>query len=256
MSDTIEITINQETQAIPVDKIIPNTWNPNHMKPIDFETLKESIKRDGFRQYIRLRPHPQKGTEGFFEIMDGEHRWRIVKELGAETIEATVEDKTDAEAMLVTLTMNKLRGEFDTIKLAEVIVLLRQTYTEEELTKMLGYTPTELKNFEELHKFDPNELKEIEAEETKKLKDLTISEKEEPLLNDLTYSVNLSQLYIIETAIEKVGEMSKEKALVSLCSEYLQKVHPDTWEAVQKKIGNLQQIDATNGLLPETPNQE
>ncbi len=99
---------------IELDKIEPNEYNPNAMKPREFNALKGNIKKNGFLLPILLRAEKEK-----FIIVDGEHRWRACLELKYEKIPAVIlekEGKSDIISKLLSLQMNKIRGEHDEYK--------------------------------------------------------------------------------------------------------------------------------------------
>ena len=72
------------------------------------ETLQElaaSIKEHGVLQPILVRP----ATEGTYEIIAGERRWRASKLAGKETVPAIVERFDDATALEIALIENLQR---------------------------------------------------------------------------------------------------------------------------------------------------
>ena len=58
-------------QAIPIDKIDANAYNPNHVAPPEMRLLYESIKEDGYTMPIVVYRKP----DGRYEIVDGYHRY-------------------------------------------------------------------------------------------------------------------------------------------------------------------------------------
>jgi ParB/RepB/Spo0J family partition protein len=237
-------------QKVPVDKICPNTWNPNKVEDKVQSQLIEDIKRDGFTQPIIVRVHPKKSE--MYEIIDGEHRWNAVKELDWKEVDCLIEEKNDAEAMIRTITMNKLRGEFDSIKLAEVLVELKKTYSEEELVKLLGFSEEELKSYEELLDFDPESLSALEDKEENAVVDN--GNPETTMLNTKEFSLDLTQLDVVETAIEAVNEFTPESALAKICKEYLQNNFPDKFTEVEERAERLKHIQDNPGLINEPVN--
>ena len=233
------------TQKIAVDKMFPNTWNPNVVAEKTQTQLMEDIKRDGFTQPIIVRKHPD-GSEGNYEIIDGEHRWNAVKALGWKEVDCLVEEKTDAEAMIRTITMNKLRGEFDSLKLAEVLVALKKTYSEEELINLLGYTDEELKSYEELLDFDPNSLDDLGTGDADLPPEITsAADGSEILMNTKEFEFNLLQLDVIETAIEMAGgSVGKpdEQALTEICDAFLKNNYSEAYNDVKERAEKLTEI--------------
>jgi ParB family chromosome partitioning protein len=77
-----------EVVEIPIDKIVPNTWNPNVMDDETFNRLAEEIQDVGMIDPIQVVPI--EGEEEKYMILGGEHRWRVMKVLGYETIPCIV----------------------------------------------------------------------------------------------------------------------------------------------------------------------
>lgn len=96
--------------TIDLDKLRDAERNANRMEKDAFERLKVSIQTIGFVQPIYVRALP----DGTFEVIDGHHRSRAMRELGHRSISAVVEDPTNPrDPRLVALALNRLRGETD-----------------------------------------------------------------------------------------------------------------------------------------------
>ena len=64
---------------VPVEKIKPNTYNPNTVAPPEMKLLYESIKADGYTMPIVCYYNKE---EDIYIIVDGFHRYRIMMEYG------------------------------------------------------------------------------------------------------------------------------------------------------------------------------
>lgn len=132
-------------------QIQPRPDNPNEMKNEILDALKDDIRRRGFVQPILVRPT----EEGHYEIVDGEHRWKVLGELGAETVPSVVVEDDDNEARLRMLTMNRLRGEFVPLRLAHLLADLANRVEPEEMSKRLGMGKAELADLLDLGGWEP-----------------------------------------------------------------------------------------------------
>ena len=63
--------------AVPFEKIIPNTYNPNSVAPPEMKLLYLSILEDGYTQPIVCY---YSAKQDLYAIVDGFHRWRVMKE--------------------------------------------------------------------------------------------------------------------------------------------------------------------------------
>lgn len=156
----LKVNVSSEYQSIDIEKIKENTWNPNSMNDKDFKALVKSIEKvwDNSEQPIMLRP----AGNGTYEIIDGAHRYRACLTLGYKTVIAIVKQETDAQARLDTIAMNKLRWDFNTTELAQLLADLKEQHwaTDEELEEVLWYTSDELKTFDSFVNFDFSDFDE------------------------------------------------------------------------------------------------
>lgn len=136
-------------------KIKANPWNPNKQSEFMFQKEKASIIEFGFVDPCTVRTHPTKS--GFYEILDGEHRWRAAVELGYEAIEVVdLGVISDAKAKALTDILNNLHGEADPTLRAQ---LLKQVLDEEDkLREVLPYGKDELDTLLQASSFDWSSL--------------------------------------------------------------------------------------------------
>lgn len=107
---------------VSIDKIRPNRWNPNVMDKFMFNKQKKSIDELGFLGSILVREHE---VPSYYEILDGEHRWKALKEAGATEVPVESIGKIDdKEAQLLTVLINNLHGKDDVFKRAKILEAL------------------------------------------------------------------------------------------------------------------------------------
>jgi len=116
-----------EVKEIPIDQIEPNPWNPNRMSKREFEALKQEIQKRGQIYPIVVREL----ENGKYQIIDGEHRWKAMKELGYRTIKIINLGKVDDRlAKILTVNLNQIRGEFD---IEALYTLIESMISKEEI---------------------------------------------------------------------------------------------------------------------------
>ncbi|HEY9705058.1 MAG TPA: ParB/RepB/Spo0J family partition protein [Allocoleopsis sp.] len=136
-------------EYIPIKNIIPNTWNPNVMDARTYQALKESFTEFGDIDPILVRDLGDK-----YQIIDGEHRYKIAREIGLDKIQSIVIDVSDNQAKRLTQIMNRTKGKDDPEKLMNLLDSLLQEMSEDELVKGLPYTPDSLADLiDDLHKY-------------------------------------------------------------------------------------------------------
>jgi len=115
----------------------PNPWNPNSMDPEMLQSARNSIKEFGFVDPVTIR-HLGLAT---YQIIDGEHRWRIALELKLPTIPAmNLGPLSDSVAQQLTIVLNATRGQANPEKLGKLLRDLMATETKEHLLSTLPYT--------------------------------------------------------------------------------------------------------------------
>ena len=122
MQDTGKITLYDGREInhgdcvdLPMDMIVPNTYNPNEMDDASFSLLEDNVERIGFVDPIVVVP----GEDGNFLIVDGAHRFEQRKISGEKEIPCIVvspEIFDEKTLMLQTVRLNKIRGALNPTK--------------------------------------------------------------------------------------------------------------------------------------------
>lgn len=138
-----------------IDKIYPNSWNPNMTSKRVDEAIRESIGTYGMVDPITCRRHPE--LDGALQIIDGEHRLEACKEMGFKTVPVVVLDINDANAKKLTIIANETRGRAEKTSLSQLVaeiaeeldadqLMLGLPYLEEQIQEMIsdkGFEPLE-----------------------------------------------------------------------------------------------------------------
>ena len=90
---------------IPVDKIKPSPYQPRLY--FDLEDLRKSVKEDGILVSLTVRE-----KDGYYELIDGERRLRLAKELGYDTVPCDIIDINDETARRIVYKVNKQRKNY------------------------------------------------------------------------------------------------------------------------------------------------
>lgn len=134
---TTKITITD----IDVKNLRENKWNTNVVTPENEDRIKASLERFGmFRPIIARQVENQSG----YEILGGEHRWKVATKLGHKTIPVInlgyIDDKKAKEIGLVD---NGRYGDDDVLSLSE---LLKGLGDADDLMSFMPYSHDELSN--------------------------------------------------------------------------------------------------------------
>lgn len=147
------------TNKIKIIDIVTNSQQPR--KKFDEEALSElskSISEHGVLQPILVRPL----SDGTYQIVAGERRWRASRMAGLTEIPAVVRDMTPEQAMSFALIENLQREDLDPIEEAEGIDLLIKKFdlTQEQVSEKIGKSRSAIANSLRLLKL-PDEVKKL-----------------------------------------------------------------------------------------------
>lgn len=110
--------------SVPVEKITPNTYNPNSVAPPELKLLYDSIKEDGYTMPIVC--YYENPTDTYI-IVDGFHRYRImldypdIYEREGGMLPVAVIDKPLSNRMASTIRHNRARGSHDVDLMSNII---------------------------------------------------------------------------------------------------------------------------------------
>ncbi|MDE9568849.1 ParB/RepB/Spo0J family partition protein [Xenorhabdus bovienii] len=112
-------TMESKTKFLEVatSKLIPNGWNTNSVPVLNMDKLKVSVTKLGLFKPIIVREVGDK-----YEILGGEHRWRVAVELGMPTIMvANLGELNDTTAKQISVIDNERYGEDDAGSFARLL---------------------------------------------------------------------------------------------------------------------------------------
>ena len=135
---------------VDAEKVHANDYNPNSVAPPEMRLLQLSIQADGYTQPIVAMDE----GDGRYEIVDGFHRHRVGREVGAvrkrlkgrlpiAAINAARTTKEDR--MASTIRHNRARGKHAVDTMADIVVdLVRRGWDGAKIAKELGMDADEV----------------------------------------------------------------------------------------------------------------
>ena len=115
--------------AVPVEKVVPNSYNPNTVAPPEMKLLYESIKNDGYTMPVVC--YYNKSDDKYI-IVDGFHRYRImlehpdIYERGKGLLPVSVIDKPLEQRIASTIRHNRARGNHDVDLMGNIVKELHE----------------------------------------------------------------------------------------------------------------------------------
>jgi len=145
---------NRPDKLIKVSDICPNFWNHNVMGSQFLSALEEALSNDKFGQIAPIiacnnfSGNPM-GTEPYC-IIDGYHRWLIHVKKGISHIRAIIlPDISEDEAKMITLMMNRIRGNTPDINIYEAIQAINAHNINADIYRIINIEKIEF------NKYDP-----------------------------------------------------------------------------------------------------
>ena len=205
-----------ETRMIPLEDLVPHPLNANVMPDDLREKLKAHIKRTGRYPFLVVRPHPEE--PGKFQVLDGHHRIKVLKDLGHTEARCDIWQVNDREAKILLATLNRLEGQDLPIRRAQLIHELLGEHNVDDLAGLLPETDRQIEELHALLEFPAEEIAAMLEEETE------AAEKVMPRV--ISYVVTPEQEEVIEQAVELAsdgveGRDRKARGLANLARHYL-----------------------------------
>lgn len=132
------------------EQLHANDYNPNSVAPPEMRLLQLSIMADGYTQPIVAWPD----AEGSYEVVDGFHRNRVGREVGAVRkrvhgrlpIAVINTERTGKEDRIAaTIRHNRARGKHQVEAMADIVLdLARRNWSDEKIATELGMEPDEV----------------------------------------------------------------------------------------------------------------
>ena len=139
---------------IPIEKIIPNTYNPNSVAPPEMKLLYDSIKEDGYTMPIVCYYVREKDA---YMIVDGFHRYRVMLEnrdiydREGGMLPVSVINKPLDHCMASTIRHNRARGSHDIDLMSNIVAELHELGRSDAwISKHLGMDRDEILRLKQL----------------------------------------------------------------------------------------------------------
>lgn len=135
-------------QAVPLEKIRANVYNPNAVAPPEMRLLEKSIREDGYTMPIVCY---YLADEDIYEIVDGFHRYTVmlnckdIREREGCRLPVVTIDKDVSNRMASTIRHNRARGTHNIDLMVNIVAELVQAgMSDQWISKNIGMDADEL----------------------------------------------------------------------------------------------------------------
>jgi DNA modification methylase len=133
-AENSEVQLFQAVE-VPLERLVEADWNANRLSEKLLVKLKRSISEFGVVENLVVRPHPD-GSEQL-EVLSGNQRLGLYRDLGVPLVPVVVVELGDAQARLLAQTLNRTRGSDDPKAYAAVLEQMLQEFTPAVVTAYL-----------------------------------------------------------------------------------------------------------------------
>lgn len=155
-----------ESLRIPLTAIVPSPLQPRRVFSDDeLDELAASIRENGLLQPLVVRPVAD--SEGRFELVVGERRFRAVGRLGWPDVPVIVRDATDETLLVLALVENLQREALNPLEEAEGYVALSERFelSQAAIAQAVGKDRSTVANMMRLLKLPPSLRRLLEGGE-------------------------------------------------------------------------------------------
>jgi ParB-like chromosome segregation protein Spo0J len=151
--------------TIPLDHLVDHPDNANRMPAALMEKLTRHIAESGDYPPLIVRDISSAEDEPRYQILDGHHRARALRELGCEAARCEIWEVDDERATLLLLTLNRLEGVDDPQRRGALLKRLADSVGVKELSRLVPEDPARLRKLIEASEAPPPpvEPRDVEA---------------------------------------------------------------------------------------------
>ncbi len=190
------------TLKIPLNKLVDHPLNDNCMSHTMTQKLKYQIQKTHRYEPIIVREHPE--IEGCYEIIHGHQRKRILEQCQVDSAWCIVWILDNHQALCHLATVNRLRGQADLKKRANILEKLLETIDEKVVLKMIPETKKRLHNLLKIGRSPKIERKQGRRS-----------------LQPLTFFLEPNQKEKLLMAIKRIGGKNRSERLANLADNAL-----------------------------------
>lgn len=148
--------------TLSLEKLVKASWNYKMEDEALSAKLLANLKRNGQIENLVVRELPT----GFYEIVNGNHRYDVLQHIARETGSDEVMCYNlgsigEAAAQRIAIELNETRYQTDTLRLSELLNEISEFFTVEDMQSSLPYSPEELERLMKLQDYNWEQFNEL-----------------------------------------------------------------------------------------------
>ena len=201
---------------VPIEQLREAPWNPNAMDEAMLGRLWQSIDRFGVVQNLVARAL----GEGMYEILSGNQRLQVLREMGVAVAPCVIVDLDDSKARLLAQALNRIQGGDDLGLKAEMVREVLQTIPRSEVLSILPESAASLEALGSLGEASLAEHLEV------------WQRAQAARFHHMIFQLTADQVKVVEEALEGLSASANDdgavqnrrgRALFWLCRSYLER---------------------------------
>jgi hypothetical protein len=116
--------------------LMPALWNANTVSRETLAKIRNSVEQFGVVENSVVRPHPE--FPGKYEVLSGNHRLKVYKQLRVKKVPCHVVELDDAMSRVLAQLLNRTRGVDDPAKLAALMDEIHAALPKKDVNKFLA----------------------------------------------------------------------------------------------------------------------
>jgi ParB-like chromosome segregation protein Spo0J len=152
--------------SLPLERLVKAAWNYKMEDEALSAKLAANIKRNGQVENLVVRELPT----GFYEIVNGNHRFDVLQILSEQTGNTEVMCYNlgaigEAAAQRIAIELNETRFQTDTLRLSELLKEISESFSLDDLQASMPYSAEEIERLLKLNDYDWNKFNELKSAE-------------------------------------------------------------------------------------------
>ncbi|MHC4115991.1 MAG: ParB/RepB/Spo0J family partition protein [Planctomycetota bacterium] len=143
-----ETPIENQVSRMPLERLVAHPDSPNRMSKRSFAKLVRNIEKTGRYEPLVVRPCPRQ--KDIYQLINGHHRCRALRELGYEMADVIIWDVDDHDTDLLLGTINRLGGSDVLDRKLALLSRLRRRVQAHDLAKLLPQSQSQIERLTEI----------------------------------------------------------------------------------------------------------